>query len=507
MQKPSLEQTIIDHPEFLIEDVLGYRLTDYQKRICRSVVKNQTTAVKSAHSVGKSWLAGQLACWWLTAFDDAVVVVVAPSERQVKTIVVNEAGIAARRLIDLGYWPQTAAVKKLGIEMEPKRFIIGFSPGKSMERGQGIHARNVLLIADEAAGILPEVWNALGGLEASGNVRQLLIGNPYSTENDNRFYRAFKDIKGIARLSVPVFDTPNFVANNIKSVQDLATFDMRKLKIVVQHLVSPKWAKQKLEEWGEDNPLFQSKVLAQFPAIGDVNALIPLYAIEAAALRQAPEGEYERLLSCDVARFGDDATLITHAHIREGFLRVSHQDRRTKQDLMTTTGMLAAAMDISTPAYIDSIGLGGGPVDRLRELGYNKAIEVNVAEAAWTEGRANLRAELYWKLREVFVAGNIAIPADEDLMAELANLRWKQLSNGNIAIEAKADYKKRVGRSPDRADSLMLLMKHVFGRGEVRKPVAPMTPAPRPRRRGAGSFDYDEDDSEPDIVWQPGSGR
>ncbi len=126
---------------------------------------------------------------------------------------------------------------------------------------------------------------------------------------------------------------------------------------------------------------------------------------------------------------------------------------------MVTAGRVSVDPDDhpGTTAHIDVIGLGAGVYDRLHELGKPVAA-INVAEAAADSERyANQRAEYYWQLRQLFETGSIAIPDDEDLQDELAQLKYKIVSStGKIRIQEKDEMRKRLGHSPDRADSLML---------------------------------------------------
>ena len=69
---------------------------------------------------------------------------------------------------------------------------------------------------------------------------------------------------------------------------------------------------------------------------------------------------------------------------------------------------------------------------------------------------ANLRAESHWHLRTLLEQGQIALPHDEELFDELAAIRWRATSNCKIQIEPKKELKNRLGRSPYRADAVVL---------------------------------------------------
>lgn len=100
--------------------------------------------------------------------------------------------------------------------------------------------------------------------------------------------------------------------------------------------------------------------------------------------------------------------------------------------------------------------MGAGVVDRLREEGH-RVRAINVARRArQPELFANVRAEGYWHLRELFSTGQIDIPADNQLMGELAALRYSYDSQGRVLIESKDSIRQRGLPSPDKADALML---------------------------------------------------
>lgn len=68
----------------------------------------------------------------------------------------------------------------------------------------------------------------------------------------------------------------------------------------------------------------------------------------------------------------------------------------------------------------------------------------------------NLRAELYWGLRERAAAGRLVLPQDDLLLRQLGELRYRYDSRGRLKLESKDELKKRGVPSPDRADALAL---------------------------------------------------
>ena len=105
--------------------------------------------------------------------------------------------------------------------------------------------------------------------------------------------------------------------------------------------------------------------------------------------------------------------------------------------------------------FIDAGAMGAGVIDRLRQLRY-QVNEVNFGERAVNEERfANIRAEMYFKIRDWLEAGG-ALPDIPELKTELSIVEYKFNPSGKIILEPKDKIKERTGASPDLADSLAL---------------------------------------------------
>nr|BDD48184.1 hypothetical protein 9 [Desulfobacterales bacterium] len=160
-------------------------------------------------------------------------------------------------------------------------------------------------------------------------------------------------------------------------------------------------------------------------------------------------------LGVDVARFGSDSTAIC---VRSGQSVVSLDSFR-REDTMATTGRVAAAIRRHRPAavFVDEIGIGAGVVDRLKELGFHGVRGVNVsARAKNPTNYANLRAEMFDALRVRLEQGTIRLPDDQELAEQLASLRYRFTSSGQVQLESKQEMTRRGLRSPDKADAVAL---------------------------------------------------
>ena len=436
-------------PGLWVREVLGHTPWEKQVEILESVRDNKVTAVKSCHAAGKSFIAADACLWFLYNHPQSIVITTAPTDRQVYGILWKE--------IRAGF--QRAKVKLPGecltqeLKINEDWFAMGFtSPEHAGDKFQGFHAPYILVIADESSGVSEDIFDAIDGVLTSDDSRLLMIGNPLKCSG--RFYKEFSSASRASKITVSAYDTPNFTRFGITE-QDIVkgTWEEKVTgNLPSPYLVTPGWVADSVKRWSTDSPLYFSKVLAQFPSNGD-NTLIPLRWIEAAVTRILDEGEPVQL-GVDVARFGGDETVIM---FRKGptarILKVLPMS-----DTMQTAGEIIFSMreTRSSLAKIDSVGVGAGVYDRLKEQKI-KVAEMQSGSAAQDKERyANARAEWWWSLRSRFESGDIAIPDDEELVSQLADIRYKINSRGQIQIESKEDMKRRGGSSPDRADALML---------------------------------------------------
>lgn len=430
-----------------IEDRLDAVTWSRQRDIARSVREHPRTAVQSAHSTGKSWLAARLAAWFIDShpIGEAFVLSTAPSQAQVDAILWRElrrahaaAGLPGR--ITGGSQPRWMIGDEL-VALGRKSADMA-NQEEAAASLQGIHARYLLLIGDEAAGIAPWVFDAFDAMATNEHARILMIGNP--TDPESRFAQVCAPGSGWEVIEVSAFDTPAFTGEELPTD-------------VAEQLVSAAWVERMRKQWGETSARWTSRVLAQFPEEAD-DTLISRSWIKAAQERSLPvEGPGSPgAFGCDIARGGGDETVVYLN--RGGVARIVH--RSQGHELMRTTGAIMGLLREARPwwpAFVDSIGIGAGVYDRLREQGANAVGFVASERARRPDRFVNRRAETFWHLREAMREGLVDLdPADEELASQLGALRFHEDSRGRIAIERKADMKARGVSSPDRADALAM---------------------------------------------------
>jgi phage terminase large subunit len=447
-------------PAWWVKNYLGDDLWDKQIQIINSVRDYLRVAVPSCHGVGKSFIAARTALWFLTCFPDSIVVTTAPTYRQVRNILWAELRSAwANAKVPLTAVPPNTT----DLRISDKWFAFGFSTNDP-NAAQGIHGKYILVIMDEAAGVDKNIWTAIEGILTHDMCRLLTIGNP--TDPTSEFYRECRS-PSTKTIPISAFDSPNFTEFGITPMDIADGSWLQKIEgktLPRQFLTSPGWVAERLKKWGQDSPMYQARVLGQFPD-QDEFTLLPLSWIEAAMANTLAPSEPTHI-SCDVARYGSNETVYG---LRKGpHYRMLDAVRGKKTNEVGDDCIKFAQMHAAQSIKLDSAGLGVGVEDHIfRERSEMEEAGtptpwvvdgVNVGTASSEPERfLNLRAEAYWGMRERLEENGLDLdPDDDELAAQLSNLKWKITPQGKIAIESKEDMLKRGIPSPDRADSVML---------------------------------------------------
>jgi hypothetical protein len=424
-------------PVFFCQKSLGIIPWEKQRQVLESVRDFPRVAVRSGHGTGKSFIAASTVLWFLYSFYPSKVITTAPTWNQVRNILWNEIKKQhAFAALNLG-----GKVLEEKIKLGPDAFAVGLSTDEP-ERFQGYHAENILVILDEAPGVRDEIWEAAATLLTSRGARMLVIGNP--TKASGAFYNCFSPSSSWKKIHISCMDSPN-LAGDSKEYASLVTGD---------------WIESKKLDWSEDSPLFKSRILGEFPDDAD-GVLIPKSIFS--VLPEVPakdDGAFR--LGVDVARNGEDSTILVvrdNVAIRE-IKEINGAD--TMEVCGATVNMIKQYSVTAENVFVDDTGIGAGVTDRLKELGYNVNGVILGSRADDTEHFFNLRAEIYWRLREALMAGKFYIGNDNDLIEELSETCYGLGSTGAIKLEKKSKLKSRLRRSPDRADALAL----TFAKGE-----------------------------------------
>lgn len=210
-----------------------------------------------------------------------------------------------------------------------------------------------------------------------------------------------------------------------------------------------------IEEQSSSESMFRQEYMCDFMASSD-NVLIRIDDVYVAQRRQYRLDEIEHsatIIGVDCARYGDDRTVIT---IRKGLQMFPQRYFQGLNTAEITERIIDAINDYGYDGICIDQAFGGGVIDRLREFGYDNVFEVNFNMKSADEHCKNKRAEMWWKMGE-WIRKEGAMPQNEDLTQELTNVLYGFSSGaGQIQLEGKELVKKRIGKSPDLADSLAL---------------------------------------------------
>lgn len=461
----------IGDPVEWIDRRLGEETWSKQREILASVQRHRRTAVRSCHGTGKSHIASRAVAWWLDTHPagDAFAVTTAPTFAQVRAILWRYIGQAHRKGKLQGRVNQTEW--HIGDE------LVGFGRKPSDyddDAFQGIHAPKVLVVIDEACGVPEQLWVAVDALLTNDDCHVLAIGNP--DDPTSHFARVCEPGSGWNTIKIAAEDTPNFTGEPVSA-------ELRR------SLVSKTWVEDMKRAWGEDSPLYISKVLAEFPEDAEDGVIPSSQIATLRAMEHEPvdeDAETDVQLGVDVGAGGDYSVI----RERRGN-RVGRVWRSKHADSMRLVGEIILAVN-TTGAHtvcIDVGGIGWGVKGRLeeslRELGVPcDVVGINFGEAASTaEARKRLenrRAELWWDVgRGLTVDGAWDLTnLDDKTAGDLVAPKWSLTSRGRIKVESKDEIIKRLGRSPDDGDALLLAFYRPRVRAVIRKPsvlTAPIT--------------------------------
>lgn len=435
------------------KDRAHLELWSKQKDILRSLVDNPNTAVHSCHSTGKSYVSSVATAWWLDVHPvgEARVVTTAPTSAQVDAVLWYEIGKLHNKL------GLTGVCHLRSWYIGKMLVALGRKPPDHQEAAfQGMHAKYLLVIYDEAFGIPKSLWDEGTSLASNEFSRQLAIGNP---DGSGIFEDKCKPGSTWNVIHIGSNDTPNFTGEKVS-------------KSLAENLISVRWAKDREQEWGKDSALYQSKVDGIFPRGADPNAVIQHVWVARCRLLELPSDDGDDVEAGIDVGAGADRTVIRE---RRG-MRAGREETFIDRDPMRTIGKLVEKINEwgVQRVKVDVTGIGWALGGRLRELSSKhnhsrrdtshsaEVVRVNFGERPSPGNEKkflNRRAEIYWSVgRELSRLEQWDLTqVDDDVVHELTASRYVILDSfGKIKIEPKKDVIKRLGMSPDRAEALLL---------------------------------------------------
>lgn len=475
---PEVSATIAPYQE----EILGY-FDEGKSRV----------AIRGPHGLGKTFLASVLVHHAvLTSENDCKVPTTASAWRQLEKYLWPEINklekLIAWHVVGRPKYDRRSEFLQLSIKIKDRdveAFALASDDHTTLE---GAHATLVMFVFDEAKTIPVPTWDAVEGA--------------FSSEGLSDEYKALA-----FAISTPGDPSGRFydIHSHKPGYEDWTTRHVTIGEAIAAGRISEAWVEQRRRQWGEDNPVFQNRVLGEF-ADNTEDGVIPLSWINAAIARgqrdsinainlqerneleaqngsngahPPPTGGIEpisedseisrrgidsinaiRYAGVDVARMGRDSTVIA----RRIALVLENIDQFRKSPTTETAGRVSNLCR-NHVINIEMDGYGAGVYDILKERGIPNLRPIHPNAKTWKTDQSgeltflNTRAAMWWNMRELLDPANntgIVLPDHPEMVADLVTPRWSTTSTGKIKIEAKVDLKKRLGRSPDVGDAVCL---------------------------------------------------
>lgn len=418
-----------------------------QREIVRSVKDHPSTLVPTGNMVGKTFMGAGTILEFLLLHPGCLVMATAPTQTQLEEVLwkeVERAYHGAR--IPLGGRLLRSPLK---IDMGGGWQALAYSTTK-VERFSGHHAADLFVLVDEASGVSDAIYEAILSL---GPSRELLIGNPLAPTG--AFYERCQ--------RAPTNPLANLI--QISSLES-PHIDLERSP---WGLADATWLAKARNDYGEGSLWWTCHVLGLFPDSG-VDTLIPRSWLDRAGTAGGVRsGAARTSVDLSEGNGGDRTVVLTRDD--NGVLQWEHSARWSLEEAANRTLAQVKKWGVEPHRVtFDSAGIGADFDARLRAVGI---VGAKPYRGGWDGGRefGNLRSASAWLLRQrldpdrqVRQGGAMAVQLGfripQELLAlcrdELQGLRYTQDSKGRVAMEPKEDFVKRLHKSPDFADTLIM---------------------------------------------------
>ena len=406
-------------------------------------------ATASGHQIGKSCIVAWLINWAMSTMPDCRGIVTAETAPQLKSKTWPELSKWYQMAIWRDLFKMTATAMFSADEKHRETWRFDALPWNDTkpEAFAGLHnqGKRILVVMDEASAISDKIFEVLSGAftDVDTEMLWLVFGNP--TKNSGAFRECFGS------------QAHRWLHRQIDSrlVEDTNLAEYAR------------W----VEDYGEDSDYVRVRVKGEFPRMGTLQ-FIPSDIINAAASpqRMLQFDQYTgTVVGVDVARFGCDESVIA---TRKGMdARTFPMQVFSGMDTMQLAGRVVAHVEELRKHHwgcdaviIDETGVGGGVIDRVRQIGGVRVIGVNngAKPDVPIEGIAvsSKGAEMWARGREWLKNGGAISTTDNDLKQQLEGREYGYNAQNQIVLEKKADMKRRGLQSPDKADALFLTLAY-----------------------------------------------
>lgn len=425
------------------KDKLGYTLWSKQIEIANALLKYRRVAVKSGHGVGKSFVASIIIAWWVDTRKnvDSLAVSTAPVQDQLSIIWGylrdhhNKGNLTGRITLENDWRGDDESSRAEGRK-----------PSNTNQHAfQGRHRRQgVLAVMDESCGIPETIFTGVSAITTGKYDMALAIGNP--DDINTPFGNIWKNNSQTwHKMTLNSYDSPNITGEPFPEEDSGG-------------LVTREWIETMKLEWGEDSPMFKSKVLGEFSE----SSTSTLFTVGTLSIGRYTEldikQESKPRLGVDVARMGDDSTVVYK--FQDGVLRFLA--KWSKTDTVETANRIVqlAFEEDACEVRIDGVGLGAGVYDQVAARSEGRFETIGIignAASSDIDKWINTRAEMYDEVRRRMFQGQIDMDGEDvPLNKELGSLEYHfKNSRSSLQIASKEEIRKKTGKSPDFADAAM----------------------------------------------------
>lgn len=417
----------------------GKHITNQQFLILRALEKAtqgkapKRISIASGHGIGKSTTMAWLLLWFLFCFKDSQVACTAPTSDQLYDVLWKEIAKWLEKMDAPLKGMFDYSTDHIRIKENPNVWFARAKTAKkeAPEALAGIHAENVLYLADEASGIAEEVYRTAEGAMTGGKAYFIMISNP--TRLNGYFYDSHHE------------DKENWQVFEFSSLDS--------------PIVDEEYNRRIADKFGITSDEYRVRVLGKFPNVDTaLDGWTPLFSKGEIDLAQDEDiiMSGNLIFGVDVADGKDkDSSVIVQRSISAAEILFESPGI----DTMQFAGRVVHEMDIRKISpmnvAVDSIGVGAGATARIRE--HRSGVQgVNVAETPQNPKLfVNKRAEIAWKTRE-WIRGGGKLKKDKR-WEELLSIYYKtEDSSGKIRIMSKDEMRRKGIQSPNIFDALAL---------------------------------------------------
>jgi hypothetical protein len=375
--------------------------------------------------------------WAMSTCEDCKAVVTANTAMQLSTKTVPRVEEWFRRAINQHWWEFKATSITSMDQQHTRLWRADYVPWSenNTEAFAGLHnkGKRILLVFDEASGIADKVWEVAEGAltDEQTEIIWLAFGNP--TQNTGRFRECFGRFKH--RWATFQIDSRTVEGTNKEEIA--------------------KW----VNDYGEDSDFVRVRVRGEFPRAGSSQFIPSDMVAEARKFKAVGFETLPKIMSCDIARFGDDQTVIGLRQGRKFEILAKYRGLDTEQSAQRIIEFKIAHKPDAV--IVDGDGIGAGVIDHLKHRKYDEGLFEfhGGANSRDPQMYFNRRTEC-WGLMRDWLQEGAQIPDDpelgEDLTSPTYDVARGKRNAGSIFLEHKDDMKKRGLKSPDCGDVLAM---------------------------------------------------